>query len=56
MAVGSIILALIISPGDLGLYAIALIPATTFALFQDWGVKLRNHKVLWLNLEQKKKR
>ena len=38
MAVGSIILALIISPGDLGLYAIALIPATTFALFQDWGV------------------
>ena len=38
LAAGSIILGLIIFPADLGLYAIALIPPTTFALFQDWGV------------------
>jgi O-antigen/teichoic acid export membrane protein len=38
LAVGTIILGLFISAGDYGLYTIALIPATTFLLFQDWGV------------------
>jgi len=38
LAVGTLILGLLISEGDYGLYAIALIPATTLLLFQDWGV------------------
>jgi O-antigen/teichoic acid export membrane protein len=38
LAVGTIILGLFISQGDYGLYAVALIPATTILLFQDWGV------------------
>jgi O-antigen/teichoic acid export membrane protein len=38
MAVGTIIIGLYIMEGDYGLYAIALIPATTLLLFQDWGV------------------
>ena len=37
-AVGAIVLGLFISPGDYGLYAVALIPTTTLALFQDWGI------------------
>ena len=35
---GTIILQLFISERDYGLYVIALIPATTILLFQDWGV------------------
>ena len=38
LAVGTIILGIFILEGDYGLYAIALIPATTILLFQDWGV------------------
>jgi O-antigen/teichoic acid export membrane protein len=38
LAVGTIILTLLISEGDYGLYAVALVPATTMLLFQDWGV------------------
>ena len=38
LAVGTIILGVFISDTDLYLYTIALIPATTFLLFQDWGV------------------
>jgi len=38
LAVGAIILGWFILEGDYGLYAVALIPATTFMLFQDWGV------------------
>ena len=38
LAVGTIILGLFILEGEYGLYAIALIPATTLLLFQDWGV------------------
>ncbi len=38
LAVGTIILGLFILQSDYGLYAIALIPAGTFMLFQDWGV------------------
>ena len=37
-AVGTIILGLFILEGDYGLYTVALIPATTLILFQDWGV------------------
>ena len=37
-AVGAIILGLFISPADYGLYAVALIPTTTLALLQDWGI------------------
>jgi lipopolysaccharide exporter len=38
MAIGTIIVSLLILESDYGLYAIALIPATTILLFQDWGV------------------
>ena len=37
LAVGSIIVGIFILESDYGLYAIALIPATTQLLFQDWG-------------------
>jgi len=37
-AVGTIILGILIHEADYGLYAIALIPAATIGLFQDWGV------------------
>ncbi len=37
-AVGAIILGLFILDSDYGLYAIALIPATTLGLLQDWGM------------------
>ena len=38
LAVGTVVLGWFILEGDYGLYAIALIPATTVLLFQDWGV------------------
>jgi len=38
LAVGAIVLGWFILESDYGLYTIALIPATTFFLFQDWGV------------------
>ena len=38
MAVSTIIVGLLISDVDYGLYTVALIPVTTFLLFQDWGV------------------
>ena len=38
LALGTIIIGWFITPEDYGLYAIALIPATLFLLFQDWGV------------------
>lgn len=37
-AVGAIILGLLILPGDMGLYVVALIPQATLSLFQDWGM------------------
>jgi O-antigen/teichoic acid export membrane protein len=37
-AVGTIILTTLILEADYGLYAVALIPTTTFLLFQDWGI------------------
>jgi O-antigen/teichoic acid export membrane protein len=38
MAVGTVILGLYILPGDYGQYAVAMIPAATLAIFQDWGI------------------
>ncbi len=38
LAAGSIIVGIFISESDYGLYAIALIPASTFILFQSWGI------------------
>ncbi len=38
LAIGVIVLGWFISETDYGLYTIALIPATTFLLFQDWGI------------------
>ncbi|MCW3997067.1 MAG: oligosaccharide flippase family protein, partial [Candidatus Bathyarchaeota archaeon] len=38
LAIGTIIVGMLIDQGEYGLYTIALIPATTFLLFQDWGV------------------
>jgi len=38
LAAGSIIVGIFISETDYGLYAIALIPASTMLLFQSWGI------------------
>lgn len=38
LAIGSIIVGIFIDVGEYGLYAIAIVPAATFILFQDWGV------------------
>ena len=38
LAVGTIIVGIFILPTAYGLYTIAAIPASTFLLFQDWGV------------------
>jgi O-antigen/teichoic acid export membrane protein len=38
VAAGTIILGLLISESDYGLYAVALIPSSILILFQDWGV------------------
>jgi O-antigen/teichoic acid export membrane protein len=38
LAFGTIVVTLLIYEGDYGLYTIALVPATTFLLFQDWGI------------------
>jgi len=38
LALGTIVLGWFILRSDYGLYAISLIPASTFFLFQDWGV------------------
>ena len=38
LAIGTIILQLLISEGDYGLYTVALIPASALLLFQDWGI------------------
>jgi len=38
LALGTIILGIIIVPGEYGLYIVALIPITTLSLFQDWGI------------------
>ena len=38
LAVGIIVLQLFIQQADYGLYVVALIPAATFLLFQDWGI------------------
>jgi stage V sporulation protein B len=37
-AVGTVILGILILPGDYGLYAVALIPISTLSMFQDWGI------------------
>jgi O-antigen/teichoic acid export membrane protein len=38
LGIGSIIVGIFIDPTDYGLYTVAMIPASTFLLFQDWGV------------------
>lgn len=38
MAVGTMILAAILSPTEYGIYAVALTPSLMFNLFRDWGV------------------
>ena len=38
MALGTIILARLMTPEEYGLYSIALIPSYTFILFRDWGI------------------
>ena len=38
MAIGTIILARIITPAEYGLYSIALIPSYMAILFRDWGL------------------
>jgi stage V sporulation protein B len=38
MAIGIIVMGAVILESDYGLYTIAMIPATTMLLFQDWGV------------------
>jgi O-antigen/teichoic acid export membrane protein len=38
LAVGTIIVGIFIAEGDYGYYVIALVPAATFIMFQDWGI------------------
>jgi len=38
MAVGTIILARLLSPAEYGLYSVALVPSLMINLFRDWGV------------------
>jgi len=38
LAVGSIILARLMTPTEYGLYTIALVPSVTMSLFRDWGI------------------
>ena len=38
LAIGTLIVGLYISDVEYGLYTIALVPAATFLLFQDWGI------------------
>ena len=38
MAIGTIILARLITPAEYGLYSIALIPSYMAILFRDWGI------------------
>ena len=38
LALGSIIVGMFINDAEYGLYTIAVVPAATFLLFQDWGV------------------
>ena len=38
MAVGTIVLARLLSPAEYGLYSVALIPSLMLNLFRDWGV------------------
>lgn len=38
MAVGTIVLARLLSPAEYGLYSVALIPSLMINLFRDWGV------------------
>ena len=38
LAIGTIIVGRYISEGEYGLYTVALIPAATLLLFQDWGI------------------
>ena len=38
LGIGTIIVGIFIDQGELGLYTIALVPAATFLLFQDWGI------------------
>jgi len=38
LAVGSIILARLMTPAEYGLYTIALVPSMTISLFRDWGI------------------
>jgi len=39
LAIGTIILARLMTPAEYGLYAIALIPSMTISLFHDWGIR-----------------
>ena len=50
LAVGTIILGIFILEGDYGLYAIALIPAITMLLFQDWGIDAAIATYLFLSV------
>jgi O-antigen/teichoic acid export membrane protein len=38
LALGPIVIGLVISEGDYGLYAVAVVPLSAMLLFQDWGV------------------
>ena len=38
LAIGSIVVGIFINEAEYGLYTIAVVPAATFLLFQDWGV------------------
>ncbi len=54
MAVGTIILARLLSPAEYGLYSVALIPSLMINLFRDWGVNSAMTKYVAHSKEAKK--
>lgn len=54
LAIGTIVVARLISPEQYGLYAIALIPSATLTLFRDWGVNTAMTKYIAQSRAQNK--
>ncbi|RLI97786.1 MAG: hypothetical protein DRP00_03460 [Candidatus Aenigmatarchaeota archaeon] len=54
MAIGTIILARLMTPEEYGLYSVALIPSYTFILLRDWGINSAIIKYVASSREQKR--
>jgi len=54
MALGTIILAQVITPEEYGLYSIALIPSHMMVLFRDWGINTAITKLTATRMQNRK--